>query len=203
VISADGRRVLSGSSDGSVRLWDLRSGKELRRFTGFGEDDYPRCVALSDDGRRAAAGGSSEVRVWDAESGKEIGRGRGHTGQVLCLAFSPDGRRVASGSVDHTIRLWDAGSGKPIRVLEGHQARVLCLAFSPDGRRLLSGGGDMDRQQEVRDCSVRLWEAETGREVWKNAEHKLWVNSVCFSPDGRRIVSADAAGFLHIRTSPR
>src|SRR5439155_6341691 len=77
--SPNGRSALSGSWDGTVRLWDLETGKELRRFTGHsGAVDS---VALSPDGRRALSGGNDRtVRLWEVETGKELRRFAGHEG---------------------------------------------------------------------------------------------------------------------------
>jgi WD40 repeat protein len=93
-----------------MRLWQVESGKELRRFEGH--TDYIWNVAISPDGRLALSGSGSSagkdntVRLWDLETGKELQRFEGHSAQVATVSFSADGRRALSSSPDGTVRLW-------------------------------------------------------------------------------------------------
>jgi len=189
--SPDGKRILSGSGwpegDATIRLWDVATGKELRRFqpksgmTGAWSGDRANevnSVAISADGRRALSGGvGAEVILWDLETGKEIRRFSGHTGTIWAVCFSPDGRRALSGSIDHTVRLWDVDSGRQIRVFLGHTAWVHSVCFAPDGGRALSGS---------RDKTARLWDVDTGRELRIYGDNPTWVETAVFTPDGRK-----------------
>lgn len=114
--SPDRRRIVSGSWDDTVRVWDAESAVELACFRGH---EYSvESVAYSPDGRRIVSGGGwrdKTVRVWDAESGAEMACLRGHEDSVLSVAYSPDGWRIVSGSTDQTVRMWDAESGNAWR----------------------------------------------------------------------------------------
>ena len=99
--------MLSGSKDGSVRLWDVELAKGRLVLGGF-----PACIralGFSPDGQTLAVAGRGDgvVALLDASSGGEIARLVGHGGLVLGLNFSPDGRTLATGSLDATIKLWD------------------------------------------------------------------------------------------------
>ena len=190
--SPDGRRIVSGSSDNTLRLWDAATGKPIGPPL-LGHTSRVWSVAFSPDGRRIVSGSfDNTLRIWDAATGKPIGAPlQGHTDSVRSVAISPDGRRIVSGSFDNTLRLWDAASGKPIGPsLQGHSGWVNSVAFSPDGRRIVSGSGDN---------TLRLWDAATGKPIGPPLQgHTEWVQSVAFSPDGRRIVSGSNDKTLRI-----
>jgi WD40 repeat protein len=101
----DGHSLLSASMDGTLRQWDLQSGKELHRMKHNGGVYY---AALSPDGRRALSAGFGDkmVRLWDLADGSELYHFEGHAAAVLGVAFSPDGCLALSSDANNTIRLW-------------------------------------------------------------------------------------------------
>jgi serine/threonine protein kinase len=139
--SLDGQRLASGGLDGTVKIWDSASGKEL--FSVRGTNSGVTSVAFSPDGRRLASGSNDNtVKIWDSTTGRELFALKGHALPVASVAFSPDGRRLASGSNDNTVKIWDSTTGRELFALKGHAAWVASVAFSPDGQRLASGSGD-------------------------------------------------------------
>ncbi len=130
--SPNGLRLASASWDGTVKVWSVATGLEVRTFKGH--TGLVISVAFSPDGTRlASASGDGTVKVWDAATGQEPITLKGHTSVVASVAFSPDGLRLASGAADLTVKVWDATTGQVIRTLEGHTGPVTSVAFSPDG----------------------------------------------------------------------
>jgi len=133
-ISADGKRLASGSDNETVRLWDTETGKEIQRFVGH--EKLVRSVSLSADGKRLASGSDDKtVRLWDTETGKEIQRFVGHEELVSSVSLSADGKRLASGSGDKTVRLWDTETGRLLAVYPV-QDDSLAIQFSQNNREI-------------------------------------------------------------------
>ena len=181
--SPDGRHIVSGSDDSTIRVWDAQTGVQVGSSLQ-GHTGWVNSVAFSSDGRHIVSGSYDRtIRVWDAQTGVQVGNSlQGHTQVVKSVAFSPDGRHIVSGSNDRTIRVWDAQTGVQVgSSLQGHTQAVNSVAFSSDGRHIVSGSYDR---------TIRVWDAQTGVQVGNSLQgHKRFVNSVAFSPDGRHIVS--------------
>ncbi|EDR04471.1 uncharacterized protein LACBIDRAFT_391675 [Laccaria bicolor S238N-H82] len=154
--SPDGRRIVSGSWDRTIRIWDAGTGKPMGEpFQGH--TAVILLVAFSPDGGRLVSGSYDQtIRIWDVETGKPMGEPfQGHTGDINSVAFSPDGGRIVSGSGDRTVRIWDAETGKSAgEPFQGHTGDINSVAFSPDGGRIVSGSDDR---------TIRIWDAETGK----------------------------------------
>ncbi|THU76138.1 WD40 repeat-like protein, partial [Dendrothele bispora CBS 962.96] len=181
--SSDGERIVSGSDDNTVRVWNARTGApEGDPFQGH--SDWVTSVAFSPDGERIVSGsGDNTVRVWNARTGAPEGDPfQGHSHSISSVAFSPDGERIVSGSYDKTVKIWNAKTGAPVGdPIQGHSHWVTSVAYSPDGERIVSGSSDK---------TVRVWNAKTGAPEGDPFQgHSDWVTSVAFSPDGERIVS--------------
>jgi RNA polymerase sigma factor (sigma-70 family) len=225
-LSPDGRLALSsGRSESSPRLWDMSTGKEIRRFGGHA--DWVWDVVFFPDGKRALSCGVDGIRLWEVPSGKELRRFVGHSRQVYCVALSPDGRRALSGSQDNTARLWDVKTGKELRSFGGHRGELYSVAFSPDGDRVVTCSEDDTTRlwdtttgKELRrfpgalrskfapdgrkilaagrDNLMRLWDAETGKELRRFAGHAREVCAVSWYPDGKRILSGSEDGTVRL-----
>jgi WD40 repeat protein len=159
-VSPNGGFLLSGAADGSVRLWSLKTHREVRPFRGH--TSRVAQVGFSADGKRAftvsgwkIVGGKAEpgeddtVRVWEVSTGKQLKRIDSTNGAFECGALSPDGRLLATGGPDAVVRLWDLESGREVTAFRGHRSMVTSVAFLPNGRRLLSAS---------RDGTVRVWQ---------------------------------------------
>jgi RNA polymerase sigma factor (sigma-70 family) len=176
----DGRSVYVGMG-GSVRLFEVTTGKELGPVGGHGQ--FVSQVRISPDGRVAAtAGGDRTIRLWDFRSGKELKRLEGHDGDVRCVAFAPDGRLLASGGDDRTVRLWEVATGRQVHCLQAHDGSVYDLAFSPDGRLLASCDYFMG--------GLVLWEVATAK-LQKRLTEGLGLMCLTFAPDGRTLAAGE------------
>jgi WD40 repeat protein len=175
----DGHRIASGSTDGTVKVWDCATGQVLHTFQGHALD--VTSVAFSPDGKQICTGSADRtVRIGDADTAERRTL-TGHTDGVTSVAFSPDGKRIVSGSRDQTVKVWDAGTGDLLRTLPGHAGAVDCVAISAQGQRIVSGGADH---------TVTVWNAQTGQRLHDLKGHAHEVSSVAVSADGQRIVSA-------------
>ncbi|KIM21959.1 hypothetical protein M408DRAFT_333160 [Serendipita vermifera MAFF 305830] len=181
--SLDGKNIVSGSWDKTIRIWDAVTGTAVGDPLK-GHEDVVASIVYSPDGQKIASGSwDGTIRVWDAVTGARIGEPlKGHTHHVVTVAYSPNGRNIASGSSDHTIRIWDAAAGMPIgEPLRGHSGEVTSVIYSPDGRRIASGSDD---------CTIRTWNAETGEPIGEPLKgHGYNITSVTYSPNGLNIVS--------------
>ncbi|KIJ42926.1 hypothetical protein M422DRAFT_170420, partial [Sphaerobolus stellatus SS14] len=182
--SPERERVVSGSNDQTIRIWNAHTGK-LVSGPFQGHTGRVLSVAFSPDGERVVSGSSDQtIRIWNACTGEPVsGPFHGHKYSVSSVAFSPDGERVVSGSYDRTILIWNAHTGELVSgPFQGHTDWVLSVAFSPDGQSVVSGSSDQ---------TIQIWNAHTGELVSGPFQgHTGSVGSVAFSPDGeRRVVS--------------
>jgi WD40 repeat protein/tRNA A-37 threonylcarbamoyl transferase component Bud32 len=191
--SPDGRRLLIGGRDQTVRVWDVTTGEELHRLNGHG--GWVSSVAFSPDGRRALSGSDDKsLRLWDLDTGRLLRTFLGHTSGVSSVAFSPDGRGALSASLDHTVRRWDVETGQEVRPLQEPFGALVSLALTPDCASLVTGGTD---------GSVRLWHPGGKPPLCLTAdEHPPTWNGVAVSGDGEMAAfSIDRAVRLyHLKT---
>jgi WD40 repeat protein len=184
-VSPDSKALASGDSGGEVRLWDLGTGKEIRRFQGSLQPVH--ALTFSPDGKTLFSAGNGQIiHCWEVATGRDRLPCAGHLGGVSHVALAADGRTLATAGSDFTVRLWDA-AGKELRVLRGHRHVVCGVAFSPDGKTVASAS---------RDRTVRLWDVASGKQRHRLEGHDNLASSVAFAPDGKTLVSV---GLLTVR----
>ena len=187
--SPDGVTLASGSMDGTLILWDARTGKLLDTLNGH--TGSVKSVAFSPDGGTLTSGSGDEtVILWDVQTGERLCILEGHTGTVWSVAFSPAGKTLASGSHDGTVILWEVGTGERLDILEGHLGSVRSVAFSPDGGTLASGSSD---------GTVILWDVNTGDKLDLLERYMESVLSLDFSLKGRMLASLSGDGTVVLR----
>ncbi|HEY1378946.1 MAG TPA: c-type cytochrome domain-containing protein, partial [Gemmataceae bacterium] len=185
--SPDGRLVLLASADRSVRLVEVASGRELRRFVGHSASVWS--VAWSPDGRRALSGSlDGTVRLWDVATGQELRRIDAHEGLVSAVAFLPDGKRALSAGFDHAVVVWDLDTGAELKRIDKLGSVVHCAAISPDGETAVAGG----------DPLAWLIDLTTGTVRRRLGGHGAAVVAAAFAPDGRRLATAGDDGTVRL-----
>jgi WD40 repeat protein len=181
--SPNGKTLAAGSADTTVWLWDIESGKLLRRVRGHGEGvDH---VFFLPDGKKGVSleRGRSSL-VWDVEGDAEPRKLDTWAKQT---ALSPDGKLLCFSNGNDTI-LFDLASGKPISKLGKYCEAV---AFSPDGKKVVKTNDAF--QGNV----VQMWDIETGKQIWSSKGHGDGIKHFSFTSDGKRILSVDSVR-LHI-----
>lgn len=204
VLSLDGRFIISGSRDNTVRLWTLLTRKCLRVFTGHAASVVS--VAVTPDRHFIVSGSwDNTLKLWALTTGECLKTFKGHEDYVRCVAVTPEGRFMISGSNDNTLRLWSLATEKylkifqglripledayksaeltaekHLRIFRGHEGEVDAVTITPNGRFAISGSWD---------STLRVWDLATGKCLRVLKGHQDYVTAVAVSPDGRFALS--------------
>jgi hypothetical protein len=179
--SLDGKRVVSGSWDGTANIWDANSGQALVKLIG-GHQSRINSARFSPDAesRYVLTAGEDGVAVlWEGSSGTQVRRFEGTGTGLTSASFSNDMTQFVTSGRDGRVRLWDVSQpAAPLRVLGSGSSAVYQAVFSPDGKQIASSGADN---------TARIWDSETGALLQSLSGHTAGVTSVAWTPDGRRL----------------
>ncbi|MDB9313020.1 WD40 repeat domain-containing protein [Spirulina sp. CS-785/01] len=149
-IHPNGYILASGEQEGTIKLWNLRTGQLVAAFPGH--QGKVRSLAFTPDGEYLLSGGEDRIlKIWDPETQQRLTLLRGHTGRIMDISPHPSGQFFASSSRDG-VRLWSLETGELLNYFEAHDDWVQTLTFSPDGNHLATGSFD---------TQIKLWQGLT------------------------------------------
>jgi WD40 repeat protein len=214
--SPDGNTLASASNmellnGGTIKLWNVNTGNLLETLGSSPISLRTSCLAFSPDGQTLASGqigvtvASSIINLWNLATNKIRSKLTGHGWEVNSLAFSTDGQILVSGAMDCSIKVWNWHREKLLYTLNRPESddwvasmvswfdssvgMILCVAISPDNLTIASCGSDQP---------IKLWNAQTGKEVRTLTDHTDTVYSLSFSPDGKTLASGSADNTIKI-----
>ncbi|MGO8226942.1 TIR domain-containing protein [Rhizobium ruizarguesonis] len=182
LLTSDGTRALSWSTDNTLRLWDLATDQQIG--LAMQHDDRVYGALLMPDGARVLSWSVDKtLRLWNLTTGQQIGPAMQHDDAVFGALLMPDGARVLSWSADKTLRLWNLTTGQQIGPAMHHDDAVFGALLMPDGARVLSWSTDK---------TLRLWNLATGQQIGPTMQHDNAVSGALLMPDGARVLSWSA-----------
>ncbi|MBV8552987.1 MAG: TIR domain-containing protein [Acidobacteriaceae bacterium] len=193
--SSDGRRVLSGSSDKTLKLWHATTGKCQRTFVGHSREIQAVVLTL-DDRYAISAGFEGNAIVWEMDaadqaepSSRRRTQSAGHSLWVRSVDLSADGTIAATSSDDATVALWNAKTGRLLHFLQGHSERVNSVKLTADASLAVSADHH---------GTIMLWNAKTGKQISAIETKRGRIHAVNASPDGRTALSGDLGNWLMV-----
>ena len=204
--SSSGLVLASGSNDGYINIWDVRTGELLQTLEGH-KDNVHSVAFAPDSDMLASASWDSTVKIWDARRGDLLNTLEGHLGAVHSVAFAPDGATLASGGMFNTIKIWGVRNGKLKRVLKGRNDYFLwdrllhklgflspygahSVSLAPDGNTLVAGG--------YNSYSAEIWDVNSGKLLQELDAHTSYLQTVIFAPNGKILASGSSDNTIKI-----
>jgi WD40 repeat protein len=174
--SLDQTMVAVGSDEQLVRIWDTKTGRSIKTFSGVSNRIWTIAVSPkleSGDIYLASGSDDAQIRIWNPITGELLKTLIGHTGRIRSLAFSPSGKILASASHDRTIKLWDVSTGKQIKTWRGHTDWVWAVQFGSDDRTIISASDDR---------TILIWDTQTNESQLIQDAQAEWIWSIASHP---------------------
>ena len=213
--TADGKTLITGSRDGTIKVWNWQTGELLRTLTEHAKSAAATSAPANDPQAAhrgmdvmgltfsphgdliASCSADKTIKLWDAKTYTVLRTLTGHTDIVRDVAFSPDQKMLASVSIDKTVRLWDVATGELKKTLSGHTARIKSVAYSPDGKFIITGGSEN---------KIRVWDTQTGGQLEpfdlapSNApeDKENGIEVLSLTSDGKTLASSSHDTFVRI-----
>src|SRR5262249_48655412 len=169
----------ASSQDGTVRVWDRNSGRELKIFNP--EAGFARVVSFAPNGKKLMAAHDGAPRLYEMQSFTELKRLGAANTFVFRAAYSPDGKVLATASQgDKGVRLFDADTLEQTNILGGYEKAVVSLAFSPNAEFILAGDG----------TELKIWDVASGKVERTLSKFTDGVLCVAYAPDGNQVAFA-------------
>jgi len=190
-ISRDGRTIVSGSNDRTVRIWDVTTGQQRAQLSGHGAAVH--AVALSpDESLIVSSSADQTVRLWDIVGAKQLKQLAVVDETKYAVAIHPNGQTVAAGGADRKIHLINLLTGATERELDGHDDYIHSVTFNPSGTRLLSYtyAGDL-----------RVWDSASDRQLFQQVVGRIG-NFASYAPDGAHVLLSNGDGTARLIELP-
>jgi len=186
-LSPNSKRVASGSEDGTVKLWEVETGKVIARWTEHSDCVASVCWSPIDE-RVLSGSWDGTARVWNVESGETmLGPIQTEQEYVFVVAYSPDGSKFATGGYSSALKIWDSSTGKFLQALGGDDA-VVCLTWTSDGKKLIF----------CLSTSIKIFDTDTWQQIAVLKGHKTAISAIALSRDDRLLAST--SGYGHDQT---
>jgi len=185
VVTYDGKCIISASTDNTIKIWDVETGKLLRSL--MGHSTRVGYVELTPDSKYIiSASRDHSIKIWDIRTGELLRTLLGHAGFVEVFTITPDGKYIISGSYDRTLKIWDIESGVLLQTLKGHSDYINSVVVSNDGKRAASISADQ---------TLKIWDLENGFLLYTLANpndysNSFYIKTIALTPDGRFVISA-------------
>ena len=177
-ITPNGKFIISGSNDLTIRIWDLKTGDLIKTIEGH--ENWVSSVSLTPNGKFIVSGAFDHtIRIWELETGRLVNTLKGHKSWINTVAVTPNGEFIISGSNDNSICIWDFETGSLINTLHEDGLLVNTLAISPNGKFIISGADD----------NICIWELKNNCPINTIEIHKGSVNAVAVTPNSKFIVA--------------